>query len=262
MSSVQPTFYPVAIITGGAQGIGLAIAKEFADAGYNVVIADLNQQEAERQARGLGKNHPDCLHLGLALDVTSESSVKALVSQVAQQYGRIDALVNNAGIGDSTKRTIDQDLAYFETVLNVHLSGTFLMCREVGRVMLGQQTGAIVNISSIAALGGIRGRNAYGAAKAGIASMTRSLASEWAREGIRVNAVAPGYVRTELVERLIAEGAINDQAIERRTPMGRLGKPTEIAKPILFLCSNAASYITGSLLSIDGGWAAFGEALD
>jgi NAD(P)-dependent dehydrogenase (short-subunit alcohol dehydrogenase family) len=245
---------PVAIVTGGVQGIGFAICEAFGAAGYLVVIADLNADQAVSQAQRLG-----CKHLGLAVDVGSEASVKASVEAVVSQYGRIDALVNNAGIGDSPKPTLEQDFAYFEKVLSVHLNGTFLMSREVARVMIHQGAGSIVNISSIAALGGIRGRNAYGAAKAGIASMTRSMAAEWAQQGVRVNAVAPGYVRTELVERLIDEGAINEKSIKGRTPMGRLGLPQEIAGPILFLCSPQASYITGSLLSVDGGWASFGE---
>lgn len=245
---------PVAIVTGGAQGIGLAICEAFGSAGYTVVIADLNADQAVAQAQRLGSKY-----LGLAVDVGSEASVKAAVEAAVGQYGRIDALINNAGIGDSPKPTLEQDFTYFEKVLSVHLNGTFLMSREVAAVMIEQGAGSIVNISSIAALGGIRGRNAYGAAKAGIASMTRSMAAEWAQQGVRVNAVAPGYVRTELVERLINEGAINEQAIRGRTPMARLGLPEEIAGPILFLCSPQASYITGSLLSVDGGWASFGE---
>ena len=245
---------PVVIVTGGAQGIGFAICQAFGAAGYSVVIADLNAEQAVSQAQRLGRKH-----LGLAVDVGLEASVTAAVGAVVRRYGRIDALVNNAGIGDSPKPTLEQDFAYFEKVLSVHLNGTFLMSREVARVMIDQGAGSIVNISSIAALGGIRGRNAYGAAKAGIASMTRSMAAEWAQQGVRVNAVAPGYVRTELVERLIKEGAINEQSIRGRTPMARLGLPEEIAAPILFLCSHQASYITGSLLSVDGGWASFGE---
>lgn len=245
---------PVVIVTGGAQGIGFAICEAFGAAGYSVVIADLNADQAVAQAQRLGSQH-----LGLPVDVGSEASVKAGVEAVVSQYGRIDALINNAGIGDSSKPTLEQDFTYFEKVLSVHLNGTFLMSREVAPVMIDQGAGSIVNISSIAALGGIRGRNAYGAAKAGIASMTRSMAAEWAQQGIRVNAVAPGYVRTELVERLIDERAINEQSILGRTPIGRLGLPEEIAGPILFLCSPQASYITGSLLSVDGGWASFGE---
>lgn len=242
------------IVTGGAQGIGLAISQAFAAAGYTVVIADLNTEKAASEAAALGNRH-----LGVSVDVSSEPSVRALVDEVLQRYGQIDALVNNAGIGDSPKPTLEQDLGYFEKVLGVHLNGTFLMSREVARVMLAAGTGSIVNISSIAALGGIRGRNAYGAAKAGIASMTRSMASEWAQQGVRVNAVAPGYVLTELVERLISEGALNERAIRGRTPMARLGRPEEIAGPIVFLCSSEATYITGAVLSVDGGWAAFGE---
>jgi NAD(P)-dependent dehydrogenase (short-subunit alcohol dehydrogenase family) len=128
--------------------------------------------------------------------------------------------------------------------------------------MLAQRSGAIVNLGSIAGLAGIPARNAYGAAKAGIVAMTRSLACEWARDGVRVNAVAPGYVATELVETLKRNGQMNLQAIERRTPMGRLAQPDEIARAISFLASDAASYITGTVLSVDGGWHAYGAAGD
>lgn len=127
-------------------------------------------------------------------------------------------------------------------------------------MMLAQRSGAIVNLGSIAGLAGIPQRNAYSAAKAGIVAMTRSLACEWAREGIRVNAVAPGYVATELVEALERNGQMNLQSIEKRTPMGRLARPDEIARAIGFLASDAASYITGTTLSVDGGWHAYGAA--
>jgi NAD(P)-dependent dehydrogenase (short-subunit alcohol dehydrogenase family) len=248
----------VAIITGGASGIGLAISKAFAQNGHTVVIADLNPKQASSQADQL---KGDLNHLGIGADVTNEKDVCTLINHVKQKYGRIDALVNNAGIGDSAKATVDQSFDNFQKVLAVHLHGTFLMSREVAKVMISQKIGgAIVNISSISALVGLRKRNAYGAAKAGILSMTRSMASEWACNGIRVNAVAPGYVRTALVEKLIIDGLINEKKINKRTPIGRMAKPEEIAQPVLFLCSDQSSYITGTMLGIDGGWCAFGEA--
>jgi len=244
---------PVAIVTGGAGGIGLATGRCLAADGYRVVLADLDGVAAERAARDLGADH-----LGIATDITDEGAVDDLATTVIETCGRIDALVNNAGIGDQPGATVDQHADAFDRVLQVHLRGTFLMSRRVGREMLRQGAGAIVNLSSIAGLCGIPTRNAYGAAKAGIVAMTRSMACEWARQGVRVNAVAPGYVRTELVAELARRGAIDVTALERRTPMGRLAEPEEIADCIAFLLSPRAGYITGTVLAADGGWLALG----
>jgi NAD(P)-dependent dehydrogenase (short-subunit alcohol dehydrogenase family) len=196
--------------------------------------------------------------------VSDADSVAVAVRTVCERLGRIDALVNNAGIGDQAAPTLRQDVAAFDRVLAVHLRGSFLMSQAVIARMLQQARdargcrGALVNLGSIAGLGGIPGRNAYSAAKAGMLGLTRALASEWARAGIRVNAVAPGYVATELVAELAKKGAIDGEAIARRTPLGRLADPAEIAATIAFLASPAASYVTGAVLAADGGWSAFG----
>jgi NAD(P)-dependent dehydrogenase (short-subunit alcohol dehydrogenase family) len=249
------TTTPVAVVTGGADGIGWACAQRFAALGHAVAIIDLREARASARASELGGQH-----VGVGADVASEAQVASAIRAVAQRFGRIDVLVNNAGIGEQNAPTLDQSLADFERLLAVHVHGTFLVSREAARVMIGQRAGAIVNVSSIAGSGGIPTRNAYGAAKAGIASLTRSMACEWAREGVRVNAVAPGYVKTELVERLASNGQMDRAAIERRTPLGRLAAPDEIAQAIAFLASEAASYITGAVLDVDGGWHAYGGA--
>lgn len=247
---------PAAIITGAAEGIGWALARRFAAAGCRVALADIAGERAEARAAELGSGH-----LGLVCDVSDEASVRAAVATAVAALGPIEILVNNAGIGDTHLPTIEQDIGQFERVLKVHLGGTFLMSREVARLMT-DRGGAILNISSIAGLGGLPRRNAYGAAKAGIAQMTKNLACEWAGRGIRVNALAPGYTGTALVRRLEAAGRIDRAKLERRIPMGRLAEPEEIAEAGWFLCSPAASYVTGAILSVDGGWHAFSDAGD
>ncbi len=245
------------LITGAAGGIGWATAQRFAAGGDRVVVLDLRDELALQRAAELGEPH-----LGLGCDVTHEGAVQAAVARVLQLTGRLDVLVNNAGIGDQPGGTVDQSVEAFDRVLNVHLRGSFLMSRECGRAMLNQeQGGAIVNLASIVSSAGIPGRNAYGAAKAGIVGMTKAMAVEWGLRGIRVNAVAPGYVRTALVERLQAQGSLNTDAIHARTPMGRMGTPAEIAEAVAFLASPQASFITGAVLAVDGGWIAHGGAI-
>lgn len=253
MKEQSPPTGKVAVVTGAGDGIGWATARRLARDFAHVVVADLRPDAAQRRAAELGE-----AHAGIACDVSSESDVVSLMRQVRERFGRIDALVNNAGIGEQSVMTLEQTVEAFDRVLAVHLRGTFLASREAARIFVEQQSGAIVNISSIAGLHGHPGRNAYGAAKAGISSMTEAMASEWARDGIRVNAVAPGYVLTDLVKDLVAKGALNLGNIEERTPMGRTARPEEIAEAIAFLASERASFITGVTLPVDGGWLAFG----
>ena len=243
----------LAIVTGGADGIGFAIARALAEAGHRIVIADLNGDAAATRAAELG---PD--HRGVACDVTAEDQVMAL----AESLGPVDVLVNNAGIADSHLPTLEQTATAFRRSVDVNLTGAFLMTREIGRGMLERGTGSIVNLSSIAGITGLPKRNAYGAAKAGIVAMTRSIACEWAGQGVRINAVAPAFVETALVRKLAADGRIDMEAIRRRTPLGRLVLPEEVAAAVVFLTSPAASAITGTVLPVDGGWTAYGDFRD
>ncbi|WP_225028093.1 SDR family oxidoreductase [Xinfangfangia pollutisoli] len=238
-----------ALVTGGAEGIGLAIARALAAAGYRVTIADLDGAKAAERAVELGAGHR-----GLACDITDEAQAMA-----AAATAPFEVLVNNAGIGDSHLPTLDQGIDAFRRVLDVHLSGSFLMTREVARGMVARGRGAVVNLSSIAGLTGLPKRNAYGAAKAGIVAMTRAMACEWAGRGVRVNAVAPAFVETALVRKLADAGRIDLPTIARRTPIGRLIRAEEVAAAVVFLASDAASGITGAVLPVDGGWTAFGD---
>lgn len=253
------TTTPVCIVTGAADGIGWATSQCMAAVGWNVALLDLRADVVQARTQALG-----AAHLGHVCDVTDAISVQAAVAAVMTRYGRVDALVNNAGIADQPAGTLQQSVEGFDRVLAVHLRGTFLMSQAVLAILQLQAAdtrgnrGAIVNIGSIASFGGIPGRNAYSAAKAGVLGMTRAMATEWARVGIRINAVAPGYVRTALVAELASKGAIDARAIAQRTPLGRMAEPEEIAEVIEFLASRRASYITGATLSVDGGWSALG----
>lgn len=245
----------VAIVTGGASGIGLGIAQTFAARGYRVVIADISADDAASRAATLGAGH-----LGVGVDVANEGNVLSMMAAVRSRFGRLDALVNNAGIGDTHLPTLEQSVEQFRRVMDVHVTGTYLVSREAARLMAERSSGAIVNISSIAGMKGMPKRNAYSAAKAGIVAMTEAMACEWASLGIRVNAIAPGYVETELVGRLIAAGRIDRNRMIARIPAGRLGQPDDIAKAAAFLCSPDADYIYGACLNVDGGWNAFNDA--
>ena len=229
----------VALVTGGADGIGWATAQRFARAGYSVVIADVRKERAEEAAAALGGDR----HLAVHCDVSSEESVKQGIDRILARFGRLDAVVNNAGVGSSHIPTLTQTLEEFQRVLAIHVTGAFLVSREAARLM-GERGGAIVNLSSIAGVVGLPRRNAYGAAKAGVISMTRSMACEWARHGIRVNAVAPGFTATALVQKLEQDGSVDRKRLESRIPMGRMARPEEIAEAVFFLASPAASYIS------------------
>lgn len=242
----------VAVVTGAAGGIGRALVKLLACDQFRVVAVDLPGTDVEQVARELGPQHA-----GLTCDVSSETDVLALFARIDSGFGRIDVLANNAAMGPIMAPTAETGFDAFRETIGVNLVGPFVLAREAARRM--EPGGAIVNTASLAGVLGNPRRNAYAASKAGLISLTRSLACEWAARGIRVNAVAPGYVRTPMIAELERLGKADLAAVRRRVPMGRMGRPDEIAQALRFLASSRARYITGSVLAVDGGWASFNQ---
>jgi NAD(P)-dependent dehydrogenase (short-subunit alcohol dehydrogenase family) len=236
----------VVVVTGGAQGLGLAQAKRFADGGYTVVVADMNGARAEEAALSLPGDA-----VGISTDVTDTAEVMALFARVDRDFGRLDVLVNNAGItGPGSVAELPE--ASFMHLVDVHVGGTFRCCKAA-HPLLARGGGAVVNISSTSAFMGMGSRSSYAAAKGAISSMTRDLACEWAPDGIRVNAVAPGPMRTEMFQNMVDAGVLPGDKVAARLPAGRVGEPSEIAEAIAWLLSDAASYVTGTTLRVAGG---------
>jgi len=241
----------VAVVTGAARGIGAGTAKRFADEGASVAVLDLDEQAAAASAEALGAAKA----LGIACDVSDAASVDSAVSRVVDELGRVDILVNNAGVTrDNLLFKMSED--DWDTVMNVHLRGSFLMSRAVQKHMVGAKYGKIVSLSSVSALGN-RGQANYAAAKMGLQGFTRTLALELGPFGINVNAVAPGFIVTEMTDATARRLGVEPE--EFRTgaaalnPVRRVGYPEDIAAAVAFLCSDEASYITGQTLYVDGG---------
>jgi 3-oxoacyl-[acyl-carrier protein] reductase len=237
----------VAIVTGGGQGIGRAIALDFAEAGIDVVVADINLETAETAAAEAAA--AGSAPLAFELNVADARNVEALVEKVSEKYGRIDYLINNAGITrDALMMRMGDDA--WQAVIDVNLTGTYLCSKAVIRVMMKQRDGRIVNISSVVGAMGNAGQTNYAASKAGVVGFTKSLAREVAARGITVNAVAPGFIQTAMTD------ALPDKAREELVnliPSGRLGTPEDVAAAVRFLISEDASYITGQVVHVNGG---------
>lgn len=239
----------VAVVTGAGGSIGREIARGFAQCGASVVAADLNLTAAGETAAALEPAAGG--HLPLELDVTSPASVERMVSAVAGRYGKVDFLSNHAGM-NIRKPAVDFTEQDWDRLCDCNLKGIFLVAQAVGRVMLRQEFGRVINTASVSAARGHKNLAIYAATKGGIAQMTKVLAHEWAAAGVTVNAVGPGYVRTNQTADLLRD-PVKFADLRAKVPMGRLGEPEEVVGPILFLCSPLAGYITGSTLYVEGG---------
>ena len=242
----------VAFVTGGAGGIGRSTCVAFRDAGYRVVLTDLDSEGSEAAAARIDPSGDAVA--GFACDVSSTESVDAAVAAAVERFGRLDALVNVAGVvGPGASEELSDES--WDRLVSIHLGGAFRCSRAAFPHLSATGAGSIVSISSIAGRTGFSFRASYCAAKAGIEGLTRALAVEWAKHGVRVNSVAPGHVRTPMLDHSIAIGSVTQEIVDARTkriPLGRYAQPEEIAAAVLFLSSPAASYITGETLCVDG----------
>lgn len=234
----------VVVVTGSARGIGRSLAESFAKLGAKVVVTDLDQALCEQVAKEISADA-----IGVKANVTSADDIEALFQSAVEKFGRVDVVVNNAGITRDTLM-IRMDEKDWDMVLDINLKGAFLVTKAAARIMMKQRYGRIVNISSVVGLTGNAGQANYSASKAGLIGLTKSSAKELCTRGITVNAVAPGFIETEMTHVLPAAAR---QAFLDRALVNRPGTPNDVAAAVLFLASDSASYITGQVLAVDGG---------
>ena len=244
----------VALVTGAASGMGLATAEAFAEAGAAVAIVDINEAAAGKLAERLvAAGHKA---IAITCDVTDEAQVRNVVEQTVSAFGRLDAAFNNAGVQSLAVETADATSEEFDRVNAINLKSVWLCMKYELQQMRKQESGAIVNNSSIGGLIGIPGRAIYHATKHGVIGLTKSAALEYAARGIRINAICPGAIETPMVAEMIAKEPETMKDITKEQPIGRLGKPEEIASAVLWLCSPGAGFVIGHALAVDGGYTA------
>jgi NAD(P)-dependent dehydrogenase (short-subunit alcohol dehydrogenase family) len=244
----------VALVTGAGSGLGLATARAFSDSGASVVLADWNEKTARAAADELvAQGHKA---LAVVCDVSDDNQVEAMVAQTVATFGSLDAAYNNAGVQNVLAETADSPRDDYDRVMAINLRGVWSCMKFELQQMREQGSGAIVNCSSLGGLIGGARRGTYHAAKHGVIGFTKSAALEYATRGIRVNAVCPGMIQTPMSDKMIAEGQGEElnAMLKAYVPMGRMGRSEEIADAVLWLCSSAASYVTGQSISIDGGY--------
>jgi len=246
---------PIAVVTGGAQGIGRRTSELLAERGFSIAIIDLQEPKATVQAIEQGGGEV----LWFGGDICREKIVDQFAGKVVDRFGRVDVLVNNAGIS-LIRPAEDTTATEYRRVIEVNLVAPFLLARAFGRQMLAAQRGSIVNVASIAGLTAVSDRAAYNASKHGLVGLTRTLAAEWGGRGVRVNAVCPGWVKTEMDAADQARGTYTDADITQRVPMGRFASPNDVARAIAFLADDTQSgFVNGHTLTVDGGWSSDGS---
>lgn len=240
----------VAIVTGASRGIGFAIADAFVREGAKVVVCGSRQQSADKAVDILRERYPDAEMLAMGVDVVDTKEIASMVSAVVSRWGRIDVLVNNAGI-TSTKSILDMSDEDFTSVIDINLVGPFKVTREVARVMKDNGGGSIINTSSMVGTYGGRMQTAYSSSKFGINGLTKSCAKELGQFNIRVNAVAPGAVATDMAKEFTSDQM--REYLARMTPLGRMAEPDELAGAYVYLASDESSFTTGTIINVDGG---------
>jgi NAD(P)-dependent dehydrogenase (short-subunit alcohol dehydrogenase family) len=244
----------VALVTGGTSGIGKATALAMGAAGAKVVFSGRREPEGENTANLIRQAGAECLFV--RSDISSEADVKALIEKTVTSYGRLDVVFNNAGIESPMKPLHEQSVEDFDKLMAIKVRGLFLSMKYQIQQMLTQGAGVIINNSSMGGIIAFAGVSPYIASKHAVMGLTRSAALDYAKQGIRINAVNPGLIATEMMDRLTSPGSTPQQTAASIVPMGRLGQPEEIAATVVFLCSDTASYITGQSLVVDGGYTA------